>query len=241
MSRTTLMTANHSSALSRILGSNPRKRAPSPTRREGSPRERAALRITFAGAALRAGFVTAALIVACPAIAQSQPVGDRVEVNGMQMYYEVSGEGDPLIVLHGSYMNIPMMGEIIPKLAETNKVYALELQGHGRTTDIDRPITYPNLADDVAAFMDAVGPREGGRVRLLDGRGHGPAARDPPSGKGGPADLRVGRLRLRGMAAGVSRIHPADDGGDVPGDAAHARRPARSRRSRTAFRRSSKS
>jgi pimeloyl-ACP methyl ester carboxylesterase len=49
------------------------------------------------------------------------------------------------------------MGAIIPKLAETHTVYALELQGHGRTTDIDRPITYPNLADDVAAFMDAVG------------------------------------------------------------------------------------
>src|SRR6185436_8989978 len=43
------------------------------------------------------------------------------------------------------------------RLAKTHKVYALELQGHGRTTDIDRPITYPNLADDVAVFMDAVG------------------------------------------------------------------------------------
>ena len=82
---------------------------------------------------------------------------EYADVNGMKMYYEVSGEGDPLVVLHGSAMNIPTMGEIIPKLAETNKVYALELQGHGRTTDIDRPITYPNLADDVAAFMDAVG------------------------------------------------------------------------------------
>jgi pimeloyl-ACP methyl ester carboxylesterase len=49
------------------------------------------------------------------------------------------------------------MGAIIPKLAETHKVYALEFQGHGRTTDIDRPITYPNLVNDVAAFMDAVG------------------------------------------------------------------------------------
>jgi len=49
------------------------------------------------------------------------------------------------------------MGAIIPKLAKTHKVYALELQGHGRTTDIDRPITYQNMADDVAAFMDAVG------------------------------------------------------------------------------------
>src|SRR6266545_1508003 len=91
--------------------------------------------------------------------AQTQAVGHRVRVNGMQMYYEVSGPagGDPLIVLHGAYMNIPTMGAIIPKLAKTHRVYALELQGHGRTTDIDRPITYPNLADDVAAFMDAVG------------------------------------------------------------------------------------
>jgi pimeloyl-ACP methyl ester carboxylesterase len=87
----------------------------------------------------------------------AQAVGHRVRVNGMQMYYEVSGAGDPLIALHGAYMNIPSMGAIIPKLAETHKVYALEFQGHGRTTDIDRPITYPNLADDVAAFMDSIG------------------------------------------------------------------------------------
>ena len=119
----------------------------------------------------RTALIAAALLVAGPDCAEAQPAGDRVEVNGMQMYYEVSGEGDPLIVLHGAYMNIPTMGAIIPKLAETHKVYALELQGHGRTTDIDRPITYPNLADDVAAFMDAVGPREGRRVRLFDGRG----------------------------------------------------------------------
>jgi pimeloyl-ACP methyl ester carboxylesterase len=82
-------------------------------------------------------------------------------VNGLNMYYEVHGEAMtetmPLIVLHGGYMSIPTMGAIIPRLSETRKVYALELQGHGRTNDIDRPITYPNLADDVAAFMDAVG------------------------------------------------------------------------------------
>jgi pimeloyl-ACP methyl ester carboxylesterase len=86
----------------------------------------------------------------------TQETGNRVKVNGMQMYYEVSGDGDPLIVLHGAYMNILSMGAIIPKLAKTHKVYALEFQGHGRTTDIERPITYQNLADDVAAFMDAV-------------------------------------------------------------------------------------
>ena len=98
-------------------------------------------------AASEAGCLSAAL----PARAET------VEVNGMQMYYDVSGEGDPLVVLHGAYMNIPAMGEIIPRLAETHRVYAIEMQGHGRTNDIDRPITYENLADDVAAFMDAVG------------------------------------------------------------------------------------
>ena len=82
---------------------------------------------------------------------------NRVDINGMKMYYEVSGAGDPIVVLHGAYMNIPTMGDIIPQLARTHRVYAIEFQGHGRTTDIDRPITYQNLADDVAAFMDSVG------------------------------------------------------------------------------------
>ena len=97
----------------------------------------------------------AALIVV-PALGAAQ-TGARVPVNGMQVYYEVSGSGEPLIVLHGAYMNIPSMGEIVPRLAQTHRVYALEFQGHGRTTDIDRPMTYQAFADDVAAFMDAVG------------------------------------------------------------------------------------
>ena len=101
---------------------------------------------------LRTALIAGVLLMSGTAFAEAE----TVEVNGMKMYYEVSGEGEPLVVLHGAYMNIPSMGAIIPKLAETHKVYAIELQGHGRTTDIDRPITYPNLADDVAAFMDAV-------------------------------------------------------------------------------------
>ncbi len=96
-----------------------------------------------------------------PQLGLSQPAeSGYVDMNGLEMYYEVRGQGTagtaPLVVLHGAYMNILSMGAIIPRLAETHRVYALELQGHGRTTDIDRPITYPNLADDVAAFMDAV-------------------------------------------------------------------------------------
>src|SRR5678815_5742318 len=106
---------------------------------------------------IRLSLQAVSLLLMVANVAAAQAVGRRVSVNGMRMYYEVSGKGDPLIVLHGAYMNIPQMGAIIPRLAKTHKVYALELQGHGRTTDIDRPITYPNMADDVAAFMDAVG------------------------------------------------------------------------------------
>jgi pimeloyl-ACP methyl ester carboxylesterase len=109
----------------------------------------------------RPTLMAASLLLTLPALAEAQraSTGRRVQVNGMQMYYEVSGpaRGEPLIILHGAYMNIPSMGAIIPRLARTRRVYALEFQGHGRTTDIDRPITYQNLADDVAAFMDAVG------------------------------------------------------------------------------------
>lgn len=107
--------------------------------------------------------ITGALFVAATAFsahAQDAVKSGYAEVNGMKMYYEVSGNGEPLVVLHGAYMNIPSMGKIIPTLAKTHKVYALEFQGHGRTNDIDRPITYSNLADDVAVFMDTVGVKK---------------------------------------------------------------------------------
>jgi pimeloyl-ACP methyl ester carboxylesterase len=105
---------------------------------------------------VRTSIIAASMLLLVSAEARAQVAGQRVRVNGMQMYYEVSGTGTPIVVLHGAYMNIPDMGAFIPKLARTHRVYALEFQGHGRTTDIDRPITYQNLADDVAAFMDSV-------------------------------------------------------------------------------------
>ena len=104
----------------------------------------------------RIALMAGTMLLTAP-VAAAQVTSHRVRVNGMEMHYEVSGSGEPLIVLHGAYMNIPMMGEIVPQLAKTHRIYALELQGHGRTTDINRPITYQHLADDVAAFMDAVG------------------------------------------------------------------------------------
>src|SRR5688500_524564 len=95
---------------------------------------------------LRRTLIAAPLLLTCATFANAQAVVQRVYVNGMKLNYGVSGTGDPLIVLHGAYMNIPSMGAIIPRLAQTHRVYALELQGRGRTSDIDRPITYQDLA-----------------------------------------------------------------------------------------------
>jgi pimeloyl-ACP methyl ester carboxylesterase len=83
--------------------------------------------------------------------------GDYAEVNGLRMYYEIHGTGQPLVVLHGAYMTIDAMGEVVPELARSRQVIAVELQGHGRTADIDRPLTYEQMADDTAALLRHLG------------------------------------------------------------------------------------
>jgi pimeloyl-ACP methyl ester carboxylesterase len=86
--------------------------------------------------------------------------GDYAQVNGLRMYYEVHGEGRTLILLHGAYMTVDAMGSILPGLAESRRVIVPEMQGHGRTADIDRPITYEHMADDVAALLGHLGIEE---------------------------------------------------------------------------------
>jgi pimeloyl-ACP methyl ester carboxylesterase len=83
--------------------------------------------------------------------------GNYAEVNGLEMYYEIHGAGEPLVVLHGAYMTIDAMGELVPELARTRQVIAVELQGHGRTADIDRPLSYEQMADDTAALLRHLG------------------------------------------------------------------------------------
>ena len=79
-------------------------------------------------------------------------------VNGLQMYYEIHGEGQPLVLLHGAFSAIgSSFGELLPGLAEGRKVVALELQGHGRTADIDRPLGYEAMVDDVVAAIEHLG------------------------------------------------------------------------------------
>jgi pimeloyl-ACP methyl ester carboxylesterase len=87
--------------------------------------------------------------------AQQQPTTGYAPVNGLKMYYEVHGSGDPVVLLHGSFMTITNNWTgWIAELAKARKVIAIEMQGHGRTGDIDRDISPANLADDVAALLD---------------------------------------------------------------------------------------
>lgn len=75
-------------------------------------------------------------------------------VNGLKMYYEVYGKGKPIVLLHGSFMTIPMnWGQIIPLFAKNRKVIVAEMQGHGRTRDTDREFSYEGMADDVSGLL----------------------------------------------------------------------------------------
>jgi pimeloyl-ACP methyl ester carboxylesterase len=83
--------------------------------------------------------------------------GQYAEVNGINLYFETLGTGRPLILLHGGLGSGEMFGPILPTLAEHHQVIAVDLQGHGRTADIDRPIDVELMADDIAALIDHLG------------------------------------------------------------------------------------
>jgi pimeloyl-ACP methyl ester carboxylesterase len=82
-------------------------------------------------------------------------------VNGLQLYYETHGSGRPLVLLHGGLMTIDLnFGPLLEPLAASRQVIAVELQGHGHTADIDRPMTIQALAGDVVALLDQLGIAE---------------------------------------------------------------------------------
>jgi len=75
-------------------------------------------------------------------------------VNGLQMYYEIHGKGRPLVLLHGAFSNIETdFGKLLPVLAKKRQVIAIEQQAHGHTADIDRPLTYEQMADNTAELL----------------------------------------------------------------------------------------
>ena len=128
-----------------------------------------------AGAAALGASVTATpTVFAQTATPAAEPDGVGVQsgyapVNGLQMYYEIHGEGDtppssggglggvPLVLLHGAFATIDMWGPILETLAADHQVIAVEFQAHGHTADIDRPFDYEQFADDVGDLVDHLG------------------------------------------------------------------------------------
>ncbi|HEX6223139.1 MAG TPA: alpha/beta hydrolase [Chryseolinea sp.] len=98
-------------------------------------------------------FTTIILIVGFMETGMTQS-GKYAEVNGLKMYYEIHGDGFPLVLIHGGGSTIETtFGRILPTLAKTHKVIAVEMQAHGHTSDIDRPLSFEQDADDVAALL----------------------------------------------------------------------------------------
>jgi pimeloyl-ACP methyl ester carboxylesterase len=90
-------------------------------------------------------------------VATSAPETGYAPVNGLNLYYEIHGSGEPLVLLHGGLGGIEMFGEVLPMLAAGRQVIAVDLQAHGRTADIDRPLRFELLADDIAALLRHLG------------------------------------------------------------------------------------
>ncbi len=115
---------------------------------------------------LRRNFIAtsaAGIILPASALAFAQtgtttaPKTGYAPVNGLNLYYEIHGSGEPLILLHGGVVGITIFGPNLAALSEKRKVIAVEMQGHGHTADIDRPLSFEVMADDIAALMKYLG------------------------------------------------------------------------------------
>ncbi|MCW3055185.1 MAG: alpha/beta hydrolase [Chthonomonadales bacterium] len=76
------------------------------------------------------------------------------EVNGIELYHEIYGSGEPLVLIHGGLTTIGEMQGWVQPLAQTRQVIAVEMQGHGHTADTDRPMRWATMGDDIAALLD---------------------------------------------------------------------------------------
>jgi pimeloyl-ACP methyl ester carboxylesterase len=90
-------------------------------------------------------------------VSSNQPQSGYAQVNGINLYYEIHGTGQPTLLLHGGLGAIPMFGAVLPMLAAGRQIIGVDLQAHGRTVDVDRPIRHETLADDLAALVKHLG------------------------------------------------------------------------------------
>jgi pimeloyl-ACP methyl ester carboxylesterase len=105
---------------------------------------------------------------------QEKTTGSYAAVNDLNMYYEIHGSGEPLLLLHGGMSTIGTFYRILPTLAKGRRIIAVEQQGHGHTADIDRPFSFEQMADDTATLLrqlgikkiDVYGYSDGGMVAL---------------------------------------------------------------------------
>src|SRR5467141_2391542 len=124
-----------------------------------------------------ASIATMLMAASVSAHAQPNPTAFRsgyALVNGLRMYYEIHGTGQPLILVHGGLGSSDMFAPIVPELSKGRQVIAVDLQAHGRTVDIDNPLSFEAMADDIAALIhylgfekaDVMGYSVGGEVAL---------------------------------------------------------------------------
>ena len=92
---------------------------------------------------------------------KTKPNGQYAEANGVNYYYEIHGKGEPLLLLHGGLGSIDMFRSgVLPALAKNRRVIAVDLHGHGRTALGDRPISLPDMGDDMATVLQKIGVKQ---------------------------------------------------------------------------------
>lgn len=113
-------------------------------------------------------------VIGCLTMKATAQTKGYADVNGLKLYYEIHGAGQPVVLLHGGFGTIEMLEPNLTELAKKHRVIAVDLQGHGRTADINRPISPELMADDIAALLkylkiektDIMGYSLGGMVAL---------------------------------------------------------------------------
>jgi pimeloyl-ACP methyl ester carboxylesterase len=145
------------------------------------------------------------------------------DVNGLRLYYEMRGnDGTPLVLLHGGLHNTALHAPVAEHLARRRQVISVDLQGHGRTADIDRPLRHEQMADDIAGLLAALGITEvdllgyslGGSVALQTAIRHAACVRKlalvsiPFASNGWYPEVQQGFQHLGGALADMMRPSP---------------------------------